>query len=109
MRLVPSEKPSGRLASFVYESRPPLLHQGALGGHFGQVMLLVGVLGQVEQVLSSVQGPPDVFELAIGEGVESLLLAVTRRVLRMQALADHLLLPAENGQQADAGHRPLVM
>src|ERR1035441_2057454 len=56
----------GPLGELCHQTCPPLPHQGTLGCHSGQVMLLAGVRAQVEQVLSSVEGPPDIFELAIG-------------------------------------------
>jgi hypothetical protein len=69
-----------------------------------KVVLLARILIQVEQLLTPALGPPNIFRMTIGQGLESLFFAVANSVFEMQPLADLLLPTSKNRHKAPDIH-----
>ena len=77
----------------------------AVGGVGGEIVLLVGVVVQVEQEFAAIFGTPDVFQVAIGQGMECLIRAVAWGVLAVQPGADRRGVATQDRGEGEAVHR----
>jgi len=67
---------------------------------FRKVVMLSRISVEIEQLLISVLGPPNVFGMTIRQCLESLFFAVANSVFEVEAIPDSRLLPSKNRYKA---------